>query len=166
LYQLFHKFDAKIAEINLLVLTDEGLIAIDAKLEVDTDALFRHKDLLHLMEFKPKEFVFVKLDGSIAVIGNGAGLTLAGMDLIKHYGGRPATFFDISGGASEETIKKALNMVLHYDPVKVVFLNVLGGITRADDVAKGVINTLKTSKRETKMIIRLTGTNEKKGKDY
>jgi succinyl-CoA synthetase beta subunit len=163
LYQLFHKCDAQIAEINPLVLTDEGLLAIDAKLEVDNDSLFRHKDLLQLMEFKPKEFAFVKLDGTIAVIGNGAGLTLAGMDLIKYYGGSPATFFDIGGGASEETITKALNMVLHYNPVKVVFLNVLGGITRADDVARGVIKTLESSKRKTKMVIRLTGTNEKEG---
>ncbi|MDR2874275.1 MAG: ADP-forming succinate--CoA ligase subunit beta [Methanobrevibacter sp.] len=163
LYQLFYKYDAQIAEINPLVLTDEGLIAIDAKLEVDNDSLFRHEDLLQLMEFKPKEFAFVKLGGTIAVIGNGAGLTLTGMDLIKYYGGSPATFFDIGGGASEETIKKALNMVLHYDPVKVVFLNVLGGITRADDVAKGVIHILKSSKRKTKMVIRLTGTNEKEG---
>jgi succinyl-CoA synthetase beta subunit len=167
LYQIFSKYDAQTAEINPLILTDgkdgDILVAADAKLEVESDALFRHKDLVELMEFKPQEFAFVKLDGDIAVIGNGAGLTLTGMDMIKLYGGKPATFLDIGGGASEDTIKKALKLVLNYAPVKVVFLNVLGGITRADDVAKGVINALNTSKRKANIVIRLTGTNEQEG---
>ncbi|GAA5819843.1 MAG: succinate--CoA ligase subunit beta [Methanobrevibacter sp. CfCl-M3] len=163
LFQVFSKYDAQIAEINPLIFTEDGLIAADAKLEVDNDSLFRHKDLVQLTEFKPKEFAFVKLDGDIAVIGNGAGLTLTGMDVIKYYGGEPATFLDIGGGASENTIEKALDLVLHYDPVKVVFLNVLGGITKADDVANGVIDILKSSKRKPKIVIRLTGTNEKEG---
>jgi succinyl-CoA synthetase beta subunit len=85
------------------------------------------------------------------------------MDMIKLNGGKPATFLDIGGGASENTIKKALDLVLSYDPVKVVFLNVLGGITRADDVAKGVIKALKASKKEINIVIRLTGTNEEEG---
>jgi succinyl-CoA synthetase beta subunit len=163
LYGVFKKYDAQIAEINPLILTDDGVIAADAKLEIETDAIFRHKDIMELNEFKPKEFAFVKLDGDIAVIGNGAGLTLTGMDMIKLYGGNPATFLDIGGGASENTIKKALNLVLNYAPVKVVFLNVLGGITRADDVAKGVINALNASKRKINIVIRLTGTNEEEG---
>ncbi|MDR2624056.1 MAG: ADP-forming succinate--CoA ligase subunit beta [Methanobrevibacter sp.] len=163
LFRVFSKYDAQIAEINPLILTEEGLIAADAKLEVENDSLFRHEDLFQLVEFKPKEFSFVKLDGDIAVVGNGAGLTLTGMDVIKYYGGNPATFLDIGGGASENTIEKALNIVLHYDPVKVVFLNILGGITRADDVAKGVIDILNKSKRKPKIVIRLTGTNEEEG---
>jgi len=163
LYNVFKKYDAQIAEINPLVLTDEGLIAADAKLEIENDSLFRHQELAEANSFKPKEFAFVKLDGDIAVIGNGAGLTLTGMDMIKLNGGNPATFLDIGGGASENTIKKALSLVLNYAPVKVVFLNVLGGITRADDVAKGVISALESSKRKINIVIRLTGTNEEEG---
>lgn len=163
LYNVFQKYDAQVAEINPLILTEEGLIAADAKLEIENDSLFRHKELAEANSFKPKEFAFVKLDGDIAVIGNGAGLTLTGMDMIKLNGGNPATFLDIGGGASENTIKKALNLVLNYAPVKVVFLNVLGGITRADDVAKGVIKALESSKRKINIVIRLTGTNEEEG---
>lgn len=163
LYNVYSKYDAEIAEINPLILTDEGLIAADAKLEIENDSLFRHKDLVELNSYKQKEFAFVKLEGDIAVIGNGAGLTLTGMDMIKLNGGKPATFLDIGGGATDATIKKALSLVLNYAPVKVVFLNVLGGITRADDVARGVISALKSSKRKVNIVIRLTGTNEEEG---
>ena len=163
LYNIYDKYDCEVAEINPLALTDQGLIAADAKLEIENDALFRHKDEMEQNNFKKKDFAFVKLPGDIAVIGNGAGLTLTGMDMITLYGGKPATFLDIGGGASEESIKMALDLVLNYSPVKVVFLNVLGGITRADDVAKGVIAALKSSKRKVHMVIRLTGTNEEEG---
>lgn len=163
LYNIFDKCDAEIAEINPLVLTPDGLIAADAKLEIENDALFRHQDLVELLHYKKKGVDFVKLDGDIAVIGNGAGLTLTGMDMIKLNGGKPATFLDIGGGASEQVIMQALNIVLNYDPVKVVFLNVLGGITKADDVAKGVIKALEKSKRRVDIVIRLTGTNEEEG---
>jgi len=165
LYNVFKKYDAQIAEINPLILTDDGLIAADAKLEIEDDSLFRHKELMEANNFKKKEFAFVKLDGDIAVVGNGAGLTLTGMDMIKLNGGKPATFLDIGGGASEKTIKKALNLAFNYSPVKVVFLNVLGGITRADDVARGIVKALESSKRKRKIkiVIRLTGTNEEEG---
>lgn len=163
LYNVFIKYDADTAEINPLALTDEGLIATDAKLVVENDSLYRHPELFEIIPYKKKAVDFVKLKGDIAVIGNGAGLTLSGMDMIKLNGGEPATFLDIGGGASEETILKALNLVLNYDPVKVIFLNVLGGITRADDVANGVIQALKKSKRKIDIVIRLTGTNEEEG---
>lgn len=163
LFNLFVKYDASLAEINPLVDTDKGVIAADAKLVIDDDALFRHKELMALEEYSEEEFAFVKLDGDIAVIGNGAGLTLTGMDMIKLSGGEPATFLDIGGGASEDSIKRALELVIDYEPVKVVFLNVLGGITRADDVAKGVINALEESDKKVDMVIRLTGTNEEEG---
>lgn len=164
LYKVFEKYDAETAEINPLVLTkDEGLIAADAKLVVENDSLFRHEDLIELLHYKKNAVDFVKLDGDIAVIGNGAGLTLTGMDMIKLNGGEPATFLDIGGGASDQTIMQALNMVLNYDPVKVVFLNVLGGITKADDVARGVLKALEKSKRKIDIVIRLTGTNEEEG---
>jgi succinyl-CoA synthetase beta subunit len=163
LYKIFQKYDAQIAEINPLVLTEEGLIAADAKLDIDDDALYRHRDLNQLKTESGDEFAYVKLDGDIAVIGNGAGLTLSGMDLLKLYGGEPATFLDIGGGASQENIARALNLVISNPQVKVVFLNVLGGITRADDVAKGVITVLEESEREVPLVIRLTGTNEEEG---
>ncbi|MBQ6813902.1 MAG: ADP-forming succinate--CoA ligase subunit beta [Methanobrevibacter sp.] len=163
LYNVYDKYDAEIAEINPLILTDDGLIAADAKLEIENDALFRHQDQVKKNRFRQKDFAFVKLDGDIAVIGNGAGLTLTGMDMVTLYGGKPATFLDIGGGASEDSIQKALNLVLNYSPVKVVFLNVLGGITRADDVARGVIAALDASKRKVNIVIRLTGTNEEEG---
>ena len=163
LFNIFKKYDANLAEINPLVLTEEGLIAADAKLEIDDDALFRHKHLMKLEEYEEKEFAYVKLEGDVAVIGNGAGLTLTGMDMIKLYGGNPATFLDIGGGASSKNIEKAINLVLKYPKVKVIFLNVLGGITRADDVASGVINVLNNANRKVPMVIRLTGTNEEEG---
>ena len=163
LYNVFNKYDCEVAEINPLILTPDGLIAADAKLEVENDALYRHEDLVNLLHYKKKTVDFVKLDGDIAVIGNGAGLTLTAMDMIKLNGGEPATFLDIGGGASEQIINQALNIVLSYEPVKVVFLNVLGGITKADDVANGVVKALKHTDREVHIVIRLTGTNEKEG---
>jgi len=163
LQQIFQNYDANIVEINPLVLTSDGLIAADAKLDIDDDSLYRHRDLAQLQTESRDEFAYVKLDGNIAVIGNGAGLTLTGMDMLKLYGGKPATFLDIGGGASQENIARALNLVISNPNVKVVFLNVLGGITRADDVANGVITVLKGSEREVPLGIRLTGTNEKEG---
>ena len=163
LYNVFDKYDADTAEINPLVLTPKGLIAADAKLVVENDSLFRHQDLVEMLHYKQKAFDFVQLDGDIAVIGNGAGLTLTAMDMIKLNGGSPATFLDIGGGASEQVINRALDIVLSYDPVRVVFLNVLGGITKADDVARGVVKALEQSKREVHIVIRLTGTNEEEG---
>ncbi|MBE6500247.1 MAG: ADP-forming succinate--CoA ligase subunit beta [Methanobrevibacter thaueri] len=163
LYKVFEKYDADTAEINPLVLTPDGLIAADAKLVVENDSLFRHQDLVKTLHYKEKAVDFVQLDGDIAVIGNGAGLTLTAMDMIKLNGGEPATFLDIGGGASEQIINQALNIVLNYDPVKVVFLNVLGGITKADDVARGVVKALDQTNRKVHIVIRLTGTNEKEG---
>lgn len=163
LFNVYRKYDAHLAEINPLVVTPTGVIAADAKLDLDDDSIYRHPDLRDLEEFKSEEFAYVKLEGDIAVIGNGAGLTLAGMDMIKLNGGEPATFLDIGGGASPKVIKKALDLVIDHPPVKVIFLNVLGGITRADDVAKGVIDALKHASREVPLVIRLTGTNEEKG---
>ncbi|MEW6009999.1 MAG: succinate--CoA ligase subunit beta [Methanobacterium sp.] len=163
LFQVFQKYDAHLAEINPLVVTPEGVLAADAKLDLDDDSIYRHPELKDLEEFESEEFAFVKLEGDIAVIGNGAGLTLTGMDMIKLNGGEPATFLDIGGGASPEIIKKALNLVLAHTPVKVIFLNVLGGITRADDVARGVINALKDTPKNVPLVIRLTGTNEDEG---
>ena len=136
LYNVFDKYDADTAEINPLISTPDGLIAADAKLVVENDSLFRHQDLVERLHYKKKGVDFVQLDGDIAVIGN---------------------------GASEQIINQALSIVLNYEPVKVVFLNVLGGITKADDVARGVIHALKQTDREVHIVIRLTGTNEEEG---
>jgi len=163
LYQLFRKYDARLAEINPLVISGDNVIAADAKLEVDDDSIYRHREFMEMDEYEPEEFAFVKLDGDIAVIGNGAGLTLTAMDLIKLKGGEPATFLDIGGGASEDVIRRALDLVISYPSVRVVFLNVLGGITRADDVARGVVNALRDARRDVPLVIRLTGTNEEEG---
>ena len=130
---------------------------------VEDDAAFRQKHLIELSGTKPKDFGFVKLDGDIAVLGNGAGLTLTGMDLIKYYGGEPATFLDVGGGASEESITQALELVLKNPNVKVIFLNCLGGITRADDVANAVVDVANEMEVKVPMVIRLTGTNEEEG---
>lgn len=164
LFNIFQKYDAHIAEINPLVITDKGLIAADAKLDIDDDAIYRQKELVNVEKTKKDEFAYVKLEGNIAVIGNGAGLTLSGMDMLNIYGGEPATFLDIGGGASQENIARALNMVISDPDVKVVFLNVLGGITRADDVARGVLDVLDASQRKVPLVIRLTGTNEEEGR--
>ncbi len=162
LFNAFNDYDATVAEINPLIKTPEGFIAADAKMAIDDDAFFRHTKLKELDEFKDDKFAYVKLPGNIAVIGNGAGLTLTGMDLIKYYGEEPATFLDIGGGASEENITEALKLVLKNPNVKVIFLNILGGITRADDVANAVVEVSKT-KSDVPIVIRLTGTNEKEG---
>ena len=167
LYQVFNEYDATVAEINPLIKTPEGFIAADAKMAIDDDAFFRHKKLkqfdLQNEEEDDEQLAYIKLDGDIAVIGNGAGLTLTGMDLIQYYGEKPATFLDVGGGASEESITQALKLVLHNPQVKVIFLNVLGGITRADDVANAVVNVSKEHETKKPIIIRLTGTNEEEG---
>lgn len=163
LYHVFQKYDANLVEINPLVVTTDGIVAADAKLEVDDDSVYRQKKLAHLLEGTRDEFAYVELDGDIAVIGNGAGLTLSGMDMLQLYGGKPATFLDIGGGASQENIARALNLVISNPQVKVVFLNVLGGITRADDVARGIIDVMNQAERMVPIVIRLTGTNEEEG---
>ncbi len=163
LYTVFQIYDANLVEINPLVVTSNGIVAADAKLDVDDDSLYRQKKLAHLQEGSQDEFAYVELDGDIAVIGNGAGLTLSGMDMLHLYGGKPATFLDIGGGASQENIARALNLVISNPRVKVVFLNVLGGITRADDVARGIIDVMSQAKRMVPLVIRLTGTNEEEG---
>lgn len=163
LYQAFENYDATVAEINPLIKTSEGFIAADAKMAIDDDAFFRQTRVKEFEEFKDEKFAYVKLDGDIAVIGNGAGLTLTGMDLIEYYGEKPATFLDVGGGSSEENITQALELVLQNENVKVIFLNVLGGITRADDVANAVVNVANESIRKVPIVIRLTGTNEEEG---
>ncbi|MCS7135529.1 MAG: ADP-forming succinate--CoA ligase subunit beta [Nitrososphaerota archaeon] len=174
LYRLFVELDCELAEINPLAIDKEGkLVPVDAKLIIDDNALFRRKEFVErefagLSEFeseaKKHGFSYVELDGDIGIIGNGAGLTMATMDIVKLYGGRPANFLDIGGGARADVVEKAASLLLRHPKVKVLLVNVLGGITRCDEVAKGLVNALATYGKNKKLVVRLTGTNEEEGK--
>jgi len=174
LYRLFVEFDCELAEINPLAVDKEGkLVPVDAKVIIDDNALFRRKEFAErvsaeLSEFeleaKKYGFSYVELDGDIGIIGNGAGLTMATMDVVKLYGGKPANFLDIGGGARADVVEKAASLLLKHPKVKVLLVNVLGGITRCDEVAKGLVNALKLYGKDKKLVVRLMGTNEEEGK--
>ena len=175
LYRLFVEKDAKLAEINPLVVdTDGNLKAIDAKMTFDDNALFRHPDVAALNEpteeekkelyAKEKGFSYVNLGGNIGCMVNGAGLAMATMDMIKLYGGEPANFLDIGGSSNPQKIIEAMKLLLGDKHVKVVLVNIFGGITRCDDVAKGLIEAFKELDTDIPIVIRLTGTNEAEGR--
>ncbi|GBE54814.1 MAG TPA: ADP-forming succinate--CoA ligase subunit beta [Euryarchaeota archaeon] len=154
LYRVFEKTDAHLAEINPVVVAEEGIYAADAKLVIDDDALFRQ-------DFdRSKDMPYVELSGNIGCIVNGAGLAMATMDTIKYLGGEPANFLDIGGGASSNTMKKALEKVSSHPKVRVIFVNILGGITRCDEVARGI---LEVSGIEKPLVVRLRGTRAEEG---
>lgn len=170
-------YDSELAESNPLVETKSGgFVAADLRLIVDDNSLFRHKTLLDEtrdieheltpLELKAREkgLAYVELDGNIGVVGNGAGLVMATLDMIQDYGGRPADFCDVGGGASAERIAAALDIVLSNPKVKVLFLNIMGGITRCDEVAKGVLEIRKRLGLAKPTVIRLVGTNEEEGR--
>ncbi len=174
LVRSFLATDASLAEINPLVVDGEGnLQAIDAKLNLDDSALSRHPDLAALRdpaeesaaEARAREagLSYVKLDGSIGCMVNGAGLAMATMDVIKHYGGEPANFLDVGGGAGPERIATAFEIILEDSNVRTVFVNIFGGITRADDVARGVLEARPSLPRGMPLVVRLVGTNEDEG---
>ena len=176
LYRLFIEKDASLAEINPLVLTQEGeLKAIDAKMTFDNNALYRHPDIFNMFEptaeeqkeqeAKEKGFSYVNLGGEIGCMVNGAGLAMATMDMIKLYGGNPANFLDIGGSSNPQKIVEAMKLLLADRHVRVVLINIFGGITRCDDVAKGLIEAFKTLQTDLPIVIRLTGTNEKEGRE-
>jgi len=176
LYRLFIEKDASLAEINPLVLTQEGeLKAIDAKMTFDNNALYRHPDIFAMFEptaeeqkeqeAKEKGFSYVNLGGEIGCMVNGAGLAMATMDMIKLYGGNPANFLDIGGSSNPQKIVEAMKLLLADQHVRVVLINIFGGITRCDDVAKGLIEAFKTLQTNLPIVIRLTGTNEKEGRE-
>ena len=173
LYQVAFENDAEMAEINPLIETESaGFVAADARMVIDDNALFRHLEYetkkaqtlssMESLAFK-NNLAYVKLNGDIGVVGNGAGLVMATIDLLNYYGGKPADFLDIGGGANIEAIRIALRMVLEDPNTKSVLVNVLGGITRCDEVAKGIIEALKDVKVKKPMAVRLVGTNEKEG---
>ena len=165
LYNVFKDMDGTLVEINPLVITkDKKVLAADGVLNVDDDAEYRH-DYAQFESYSGKdksEFAYVELDGDIAVIGNGAGLTLASMDIVKEYGGAPACFLDIGGGSDKETVEKALEKALEKD-INGVFINILGGITRCDEVAMGIVKAY-YEHPEIKFSVRMMGTNEEEGR--
>ena len=175
LYKAFMENDASLAEINPLVLTAKGtLTAIDAKMVFDDNALYRHPDIHALFEPTPEEqleatakergFSYVRMDGDIGCMVNGAGLAMTTMDMIKLYGGSPANFLDIGGSSNPVKVIEAMKILLNDSKVKAVFFNIFGGITRCDDVAIGLIQAFDQLQTEIPVIVRLTGTNENIGR--
>jgi succinyl-CoA synthetase beta subunit len=171
LYQAFMKNDASLAEINPLVVTPAGeVLALDAKISVDDNALDRHVDLAALrdetaeapseVEARNANLTFIKLEGNVGCVVNGAGLAMATMDLVKYYGGEPANFLDIGGSSNPEKVVNALRIITEDPSVKVILFNIFGGITRTDDVANGIVTATKANPLKIPIVIRLTGTNE------
>jgi succinyl-CoA synthetase beta subunit len=175
LWKVYRDCDASLVEVNPLVITTEGkLIALDAKMILDDNALFRHPELADLRDIDSEEnseiigrkfgVTFIKLTGSIGCLVNGAGLAMATMDVIKHYGEEPANFLDIGGGASAEKVTVSLRLILTDPDVKAILINVFGGITRCDEVAKGLVAAYNEVKPVVPIIVRLVGTNAEEGK--
>jgi succinyl-CoA synthetase beta subunit len=166
LYRVFREKDAILAEINPLAATPQGIIAADVKLIIDDNALFR-QGITQNRDLTPREreaekhgFSYVELEGSIGVIGNGAGLTMATLDLIDSYQGKAANFLDVGGGADQARVIQAIRLVAGMPSVRVILVNLLGGITRCDDVARGIIE----SGVSQPIVVRLAGTNEEEGR--
>lgn len=175
LYHAFVDNDCSIAEINPLVVTGDGnVLALDAKLNFDDNALFRHKDILEyrdLDEEDPKEIEaskydlsYIALDGNIGCMVNGAGLAMSTMDIIKYYGGEPANFLDVGGGATAEKVTEAFKIILSDEAVKGIFVNIFGGIMKCDVIASGVVQAVQEVGLEVPLVVRLEGTNVDKGK--
>jgi succinyl-CoA synthetase beta subunit len=180
LEQLYHAgmdYDAELIEINPLCETAAGtFVAVDARLIIDDNALFRHKEFEKLLfteerENTPQEIeatksglAYVKLDGDIGVVGNGAGLVMATIDVIQYYGGKPADFLDLGGGATVERITAAIGIVLSDQNVKALLVNILGGMTRCDDVARAIVTAKRSARASKPFVIRLVGTNEEEGR--
>lgn len=173
-YRIFKEIDASLVEINPLVIRDDGTLqALDSKVIVDDSALFRHADLEALRETagepeaermaREADITFIKLDGDIGCMVNGAGLAMATMDVVKMFGGEPANFLDIGGGANAQKVASALNIILSDENVKAVLINIFGGITRGDEVAKGIVAALDQVPRRVPMVVRLVGTNAEEG---
>jgi succinyl-CoA synthetase beta subunit len=174
LYRLYIETDSSLAEINPLVQTpDKQVLAIDGKMNFDDNALFRQPEILKMREATEEEkkeieanekgLSYIKLDGNIGCMVNGAGLAMATMDMIKLYGGEPANFLDIGGSSSPQKVVEAMNILLSDTNVKAVMINIFGGITRCDDVARGLVTALKEIGTDIPVVIRLSGTNAKEG---
>ncbi|WP_334072995.1 MULTISPECIES: ADP-forming succinate--CoA ligase subunit beta [Paenibacillus] len=175
LYRAFVDKDCSIAEINPLVVTGDGdVMALDAKLNFDSNALFRHPDILALRDLEEEDekeieaskydLSYIALDGNIGCMVNGAGLAMATMDIIKTYGGDPANFLDVGGGATAEKVTEAFKIILSDAKVKGIFVNIFGGIMRCDVIASGIVEAAKQVGLDRPLVVRLEGTNVEKGK--
>ena len=176
IYKMFVETDANMVEINPLILTKEKkIICLDAKVNFDSNALFRHPEILELrdlneedpteIEASKHDLAYIKLDGSIGCMVNGAGLAMATMDIIKLYGQEPANFLDVGGGASKEKVSAAFKIILSDKNVKGILINIFGGIMRCDVLAQGVVDAAKEMKINVPLVVRLAGTNFKEGKE-
>ena len=176
LYKAFVDTDCSLAEINPLVLTEDGdIVALDAKMNFDGNGLFRHKDIEALRDFDEEDpteteaskfdLTYISLDGNIGCMVNGAGLAMATMDMIKHCGGSPANFLDVGGGASAEQVTNAFRLILSDAKVKAILVNIFGGIMRCDIIAEGVVTAAKTLGLSVPLVVRLEGTNVEKGRE-
>ncbi|MFW9850459.1 MAG: ADP-forming succinate--CoA ligase subunit beta [Candidatus Thorarchaeota archaeon] len=178
LWNIVSQYDVELTEINPLILTKDGrFLAADARLNIDDNALYRHKDIIEKIHRAPVEqnerermataegMAYVELDGDIACICNGAGLTMATLDAVNLYGGKASTFLDLGGGSNKERVEKGIEIALMYDKVKAILVNIMGGITRCDDVANGIIAARETRGIAVPMVIRMVGTNEKEGQE-
>ena len=176
IYKMFVKTDANMVEVNPLILTkEEKIICLDAKVNFDSNALFRHPEILELRDLNEEEpaeieaskhdLAYIKLDGNIGCMVNGAGLAMATMDIIKQYGEEPANFLDVGGGASKEKVSAAFKIILSDKNVKGILINIFGGIMRCDVLAQGVVDAAKEINIKVPLVVRLAGTNFKEGKE-
>ena len=176
IYKLFIDLDASMVEINPLILTKQGkIICLDAKINFDDNALFRHPEISGLRDLNEEDpteieaskydLSYIKLDGNIGCMVNGAGLAMATMDIIKLYGEEPANFLDVGGGASKEKVSEALKIIISDKNVKGILINIFGGIMKCDVLAQGVVDAAKEVKINVPLVVRLAGTNFEKGKD-
>ncbi|TFG10634.1 ADP-forming succinate--CoA ligase subunit beta [Candidatus Thorarchaeota archaeon] len=176
LWKIVEKYDVELTEINPLILTEEGeFLAADARLNIDNNALYRHQDLIRELERKPHEqndrerlateegMAYVELDGNIACICNGAGLTMATLDAVELYGGKASTFLDLGGGADAKRVERGVEIALMYPKVKAILVNIMAGITRCDEVAKGLISAREDGDITVPLVVRMVGTNEEEG---
>jgi succinyl-CoA synthetase beta subunit len=176
LAKAYDDIDASLAEINPFILTKDGKVyALDAKINLDDNALYRHKDLIELRDLNEEDPLeveasrhglnYIKLDGSIACMVNGAGLAMATMDIVKYAGGSPANFLDVGGGASAEQIRNAFRILISDGSVRAVFINIFGGILRCDTLATGVVDAARELKVEVPIVVRMEGTNVERGRE-
>ncbi len=175
LYRAFDETDASLAEINPMVLTGSGdVVALDAKFNFDDNALFRHPDIVALRDFDEEDpaeveaskfdLTYISLDGNIGCLVNGAGLAMATMDIIKYFGGAPANFLDVGGGASQEKVTEAFKIMLKNPRLKAIFVNIFGGIMKCDVIANGVVAAAREVQLKVPLVVRLEGTNFDLGK--
>jgi succinyl-CoA synthetase beta subunit len=175
LYEVFEREDATLVEVNPLLITkDREVVALDAKVTIDGSALYRHPDVAEMRDVsaedpqermaKERGLTYVKLDGNVGILGNGAGLVMSTLDVVAQAGGRPANFLDAGGGSKAEAITSAVEVILSDDKVTAVLFNIFGGITRCDEVARGLIEAFAQIEPKVPFVVRLDGTNDKEGR--